>query len=371
MGAVALGLNLLTLGRYPQVWLDEVIFTDPAVNLAWQGRFTSTAWYFQSADAWWAANVPLYSWMLAAWVQLGSLSLAWVRSLNLVLAAASACLLITWPRRMGWLTSARWTVLYAALVIAGHGMVVATRSGRYDVLGLLLCALLPWAATVQRVVWRRMALCLVAVLVPMSGLHVALYVGLMSLVWLAATRLRSWADGLAVLSGLALGGLALLALYQSQGVLGDFLLNVRLSGYAGKKDWPRDPSLLLMLLAAIGLCWRPGDRAVWRHDRLPLTLSLAGVLVPALIFLVARLPTFYAWMAELPLALGLAMWADRQASSAGPRVPTERICSPRAPRTAAVGRSDRLAAANHPRGPVVDLPRSRGAGHLCVAGRHR
>ena len=312
LGLLVLALHLATLTRYPQVWLDEVIFTDPAVNLAWTGRFTSTAWYFQSADAYWAANVPLYSWLLAAWIEVGGLSPLAVRSLNLVLAALSSALLVAWPWRMGWLRSSRWTLLYAALVMAGHGMVVAARSGRYDVLGLLLCALLLWTLLLPGALWRRgLAMVIAAGVVPMAGLHVALYVGLLAVFWLAWCGLRPWREVLLILGGLALGGLALLLVYRGQGVLADFLLNVRLSGYGGKKDWPKDPSLWLLVLAALGLAWRHGPGELQRRHPVALGLVVAGLGVPAVIFLVARLPTFYAWMVHVPLALGLVMWGER------------------------------------------------------------
>src|SRR5690349_18811487 len=63
-------VNLATASRYPFVWIDEVMYSDPAVNLHLGNGFTSTAWYAQSSNEFLAGNVPLHSLLLCAWIKL-------------------------------------------------------------------------------------------------------------------------------------------------------------------------------------------------------------------------------------------------------------------------------------------------------------
>src|ERR1700733_10639900 len=73
-------LNLASGVRYPFVWTDEVMYADPAVNLYLGHGFTSSAWYAQPADAFWAGNVPLHSALLYLWLKLFGFSILAVRS---------------------------------------------------------------------------------------------------------------------------------------------------------------------------------------------------------------------------------------------------------------------------------------------------
>jgi hypothetical protein len=52
-GAV-LAFNLATAERFPVPWVDEIMFADPAVNLLLGNGFTSSAWFGQRKDAFWA-----------------------------------------------------------------------------------------------------------------------------------------------------------------------------------------------------------------------------------------------------------------------------------------------------------------------------
>src|SRR5580658_8324525 len=86
-------MNLLTGVRYPFVWIDEVMYADPAVNLYLGNGFTSSAWYVQHADEFWAGNVPLHSALLYLWLKAFGFSILSVRSINYAYWMASALLL--------------------------------------------------------------------------------------------------------------------------------------------------------------------------------------------------------------------------------------------------------------------------------------
>src|SRR5258708_31606661 len=67
--SIFLAVNLATASRYPSVWMDETLYTDPAVNLLFGHGFTSTAWPAQPRDHWWAGNVPLHEFLLYGWMK--------------------------------------------------------------------------------------------------------------------------------------------------------------------------------------------------------------------------------------------------------------------------------------------------------------
>ena len=74
---VVLGLlNFASIEIFPIVWVDEVMFTDPAVNLALDGDLSPTAWPTQSDKLVWASNAPLYSLLLGGWIKLFGFTIA-------------------------------------------------------------------------------------------------------------------------------------------------------------------------------------------------------------------------------------------------------------------------------------------------------
>ena len=90
--AAFLAFNLLTATRYPFVWIDEVMYADPAVNFLLGHGFTSSAWYAQPSGEFWAGNVPLHSALLWVWMKVFGFSITAVRSINYAYLVA-VCLL--------------------------------------------------------------------------------------------------------------------------------------------------------------------------------------------------------------------------------------------------------------------------------------
>src|SRR5258706_1732172 len=77
-------VNLATALRYPAVCQYEVMYTDPAANLILGKGFTSTAWYVQTGEKFWAANTPLHEMALSGWIRIFGFSPLAVRSINYV-----------------------------------------------------------------------------------------------------------------------------------------------------------------------------------------------------------------------------------------------------------------------------------------------
>jgi hypothetical protein len=58
-------VNLRTYNLYTTVWADEVLWSEPAINLVKTGHFTTSVWELQPAGTFWAAQSPLYCFALA------------------------------------------------------------------------------------------------------------------------------------------------------------------------------------------------------------------------------------------------------------------------------------------------------------------
>ncbi|MDH4276258.1 MAG: hypothetical protein OEW08_14590, partial [Gammaproteobacteria bacterium] len=82
-------VNFLTAERFPVVWLDEVMFIDPAINLYLGNGFNSTAWPYQDHDRQFAGYPPLYALLLTVWMHITSIQPTGLRSMNYVFAILS------------------------------------------------------------------------------------------------------------------------------------------------------------------------------------------------------------------------------------------------------------------------------------------
>src|SRR5437879_2973228 len=84
LGAL-LCFNLATYNEYPEVWTDEVWWSEPAVNWVTNGSFTTSVWQGQPANTFPTINCPLYMLALAPWLSLFGTSVLAIRSFNYVL----------------------------------------------------------------------------------------------------------------------------------------------------------------------------------------------------------------------------------------------------------------------------------------------
>lgn len=307
--------NLLTAARYPFVWIDEVMYSDPAVNLLLGHGFTSSAWYAQSSSELWAGNVPLHSAVLYLWLRVFDFSITSVRSLNLVYLVAAAALAWRAGARLRLIVTARARLTFLALLLGGYAVIFAYRSGRPDGLALLLVAALGFAQSLASA-WQRIgswfALGLLAPwvglqLLPLLGVGgglLLLFVGGRSLPQLAA-------GGAGAVAGLG----SLVLFYQSHGVWESFLRSIRQHtsvGFFGMlmsgqfrhsnllpKDFSFWPVFTLALLLAAYLLAR--RRLSWRS---PLCFGLAYAVALSLALVIGgKFPTYYGWMTYAPLCL--------------------------------------------------------------------
>lgn len=302
------GLNLLTIAWFPIVWGDEVMFAEPAWNLASTGYMNSRAWFYQDAHEWWAGNAPLHSLLLAVWLKLVGLGLLQVRAFGLLEFALSVACLLWACTALGARPGAQRQALFVLLAFMCYGLAFNYRSGRYDPTGILLLCIvcLAWARGAGG--WGRAGVAglVAAFLIPAAGVHAAVFLGVLLLV-LAVLGEKAWWPGLAGI-GLAsvLGALVWLGLYAGFDLLEPFLHTARFLKGIQVGAYPKDPSLFLLIAATLVLVAELHGQGLLRARsgrHLLLAAVLLVLVVPPVFWVLGRFPTYYSWMLLLPLAL--------------------------------------------------------------------
>jgi len=134
--------------------IDNPGYTDPAVNYVTGHGFTSTCWYAQGGDAFWAGNVPLHPFLLIPWFKIFGVSLSSVLWLNFLYVMAGVVLIWQATQKSDFISAAHWrlgAVAFFLLTDCAHYLLTF---GRYDALGFLLIALSANLLTVQNQAWR-------------------------------------------------------------------------------------------------------------------------------------------------------------------------------------------------------------------------
>ncbi|MBN2477076.1 MAG: hypothetical protein JXB62_20885 [Pirellulales bacterium] len=314
-----LAVNLLTGSRCPAVWIDEAAYTDPAWNLHLGQGFTSSAWYAQAGDEFWAGNVPLHSALLYLWTGLFGFSVLAVRAMNYVLISAAAVLLWLAVRRHGLIGRPEYRLALIALMLLGFGVCFSYRSGRPDAVCILLASSSALAYSISNRPVRLIAVGGLGVLFPIAGLQLLVYAALLSLLLLPWLRTRFLGEAIVLGLGCTAGVGVLFAFYTWHGVWGDFLASTigrhsaagqeGLAARLGQLRIPgglKDPSFLLVLVTILGLArWATVRRRM--HWRSPLGFAVAsGLAIPSILYLLrGQYPCYYAWMAYLPACVCL------------------------------------------------------------------
>ena len=218
---------------------------------------------------------------------------------------------------MAWCEDRAGRLVFALLVLCADGVTYSYRSGRYDCLGMLIVAGMFCALGVPGAMkpWR-MALFLLAALVPLAGLQLIPYLGFMALFTLLVRGRSALPDLLAAACGGLAGLVTFWMLLQENGVWPEFLKSVSILGGARRSIAARlanaihapfsEPSSIV-LLALLGLCLA----AAWkRADARLRTLAgsglIVGILVPCLMAFAGKYMRYYSWMAFIPMAACVA-----------------------------------------------------------------
>jgi hypothetical protein len=217
------GFDLLTSGRYPTVWCDEVSFSEPAFNYLLHDSYTTTVWQFQPLNTFPAVNCPLYTFLMTGWLWVFGTHLLAVRAFNYFLMGV-ACLLF-WQVlcRFNLVRSARWRLALVTALHLGYGISFSYRCSRPDTLGMVLTLALALLFTVQSFRLRNFGLFMVATVLPWVSFSSGLYAGFACFCCVITIRRPSFLQAMVVWVGLLLGVASVCGFLYSKGVLQAFV----------------------------------------------------------------------------------------------------------------------------------------------------
>ena len=292
--------NLLTASRSPTVWMDEVMFSDPAVSYHLGQGFTSTAWYGQTRSELFAGCPILHQLMLAGWLKLFGLSITAVRSLGYVFVLLGAWFMWHAVRRAGWISRPWLRLLLFVMLLTGYGMTFVYRCGRVDALLIMLTGATALACTLESSHKRWPLLFFLGTATTWTAYHAPVFAACAWLIAWLFQRGGCWRDVLAFGLGGGAGLAGLMAYIHAQDPEGRISKAIKTLFITGGRSGPSglaDPSLALLLLLLSVLVWR-GRNQKWFEWRSPFIFSLvAAVAVPLLVWVVGRYPIYYSWMA--------------------------------------------------------------------------
>lgn len=336
--------NYLTIQCYPFVgFIDDVSYSDPAVNWHQGNGFTSTAWYGQPKEEIWVSNAPGHPLLLCAWIGAFGFSVPSVRMLNIVLLSLAAFVLWLSAVRGAWLKTPFCRILLVPMLITSPALVVTARMGRPDAITVLWVATAVLAATVKSQRQRRIGFFLLGALIPVVGFQLGPYVAVLTLVALLVFGWRQiWRDALWTAVGIGVGLTLLLIVLV---LLGSFhLAYVFLASTIASKHTsvgtvaqailmknakmepvPEAPGFFatipllyirdkfyvmfgVLLTTFITVQWMRGK---FVRSSPAVICLLAGLLMPVCIFTAGKYPPYYGWMAFLPMIIGFIAALDQ------------------------------------------------------------
>jgi hypothetical protein len=335
--AVYAAMVLYFLRAFP-VHPDEPGYTDPAASYHLGQGFTSGAWYAQSADDFWAGNVPLHQLALIGWYNLFGFSLESTRAINLFYLLASMLMLWGGLRTSGIIDSTVGRLLLISLFLCAQSIGMMPFWGRPDGITLFLLCAGFWVWT-----WKNPPLIRLVVLAVLSGLSVwaglqlAVVLAFLGLALLSVNAQEQWQVTVALGLGSLIGASLLLLLYQSQGVLPDFLASVlphastaaaagAINPWSNRLGALKDPSYLLssmafaLCLAALFWSWVASrNKKALRPAVLLVAFSL---MLPATLTSLSKFPSYYTFFSYIPATVVVVycMDASRGLLSSGVRL---------------------------------------------------
>ncbi len=330
-----LGVSFFTLTRIPYSWMDEVSFAEPAANFVSGRGFVSLGWRNQPPTQMAVITEPLFHALVIASFKVLGVGLLSSRLPGFVLGLTAVLVLGSAGRKAGLLKTSEALAIFFWLALFGYSFFFTLNATRPDNLTMLL-SVLGFSCVLAAAENRRWLplVFLVAVLVPLNGIH--LIIGSMLLLgccWLAVPA-KYQLSLLVAAAGLVTGALAFRVGFGLLGLWDEFLRLVRTEGpdnllarvvyrlttnplHHYKNQIPRDYSLFWIGLAAIlalgDQLWRrtlaprdllfPGAQASRDANRLWRFSAVCLIVLPVGLWLFGKFSTHYTWILCLPLAL--------------------------------------------------------------------
>jgi hypothetical protein len=330
---VGLGIVFLLVGiffgsRLHPVWIDEVMLTEPAANLALYDSFTSAAWWHQNAQEFHVGVSFLYTVLLALWIKVLGFSIEKVRLFNYVLMLLSITLIWLFIKKLPLIKFSWLRIILVVSCLLPAGITFIYTSGRYDTSCIFLSALVLGAFLIKDAKIRCLTMTIIGFFFPLSGLSAVAFAIIFGGILLLFNFQRFWREFVALSGGFILGMLFLYALYSTNGVWDDFVgvtfdqiadnANLNRSvidiifskvsklfdqkdyvcrGCSGDLSFP-PLSVLLIILIFYELLTKSFR---WRS---PSFFALITVItIPTTMCFLGKYPLYYSWMSMFPLLI--------------------------------------------------------------------
>jgi hypothetical protein len=311
-------LHGITLCRAVYPWGDEVMHVDPGANWALGHGFTSTAWTFQDAHAFFSGYPPLHAFVVGVFLRLWGFGMLQARLPALLAAWAGTLVVVSCSAACGMLTR-RSSQLAVGLTLAGcYSLMFLHQANRPDAIGFLVASVGFAGATLKARGPRVVVLFLSSFGLPWYGIQAGVALAAAGIMVLGLHRRRFFPEVVAAFAGAGLGAAAVFALFAHHGTLGDFLAHVsqRSAGWRHGQSLERmirgsmgafkDPTLLAtwgVLLAAAIRGEGDGVRRLARHG-----VAFSACLC-ACLFAAAHIGIYYGWIFLVPAVVAWgALW---------------------------------------------------------------
>jgi hypothetical protein len=222
--AIFLLLNIATANLYPSGSdTDEILYIDPAINLAEGNGFKSSAWSSQSKDEFWASNVPLYSLIQSGVMKVFGTERAVSKGFVFILAVFSGIFLSIGLRNYDLIKLEKVRNACVIFFLMIFPVAYSYRSGRPDIISLIVASSTFAITSMSHSNLRKILLILTSIMIPLASLAlVFLIVTTLLLCFLFFGR-KIIEDAKLIISGIIIGTMLMMALYFFNNSLIQFL----------------------------------------------------------------------------------------------------------------------------------------------------
>lgn len=290
---------------------DSPAYADASINYLDGKGFTSTCWYAQRADEFWAGNVPLYEFFLIPWFKITGAS--WKASLLLNFLYVLGGTILIWRslQRSNFVRTSLWRLGAVMFFLLSDCAYYLVTQGRPEPLLYLLVSLAAYLLTVRNSYWRFLGLFAVACATPWTSLTAAAYTGVLGVAIIAFYPARFWREVVVFAIGGVTGAVTLYLFYNYHHVWNSFVQSVspHLAGGAPALKFHSTGGLTqtfeLPYLAGAILMFLAFRFLRGRSWKLPLFAVVCGVLVLTAFLKGGVFPGYYGWYLHFLLAVFL------------------------------------------------------------------